>query len=161
MEACAPSPEADKALDVASFTANLFGTDEILALWSKAISAENFAILLVQHVFEPSELNGCNVLELGNRKPLNGGCPSVFPDTTIIWTWATSAWLTKSHWHLSPVTQTWSSQCLDKCVLLFYLNSFNLNKYFVKHSVLVFVCFNLFWLKNKKSKSKQLSGGKV
>ena len=32
MEACAPSPEADKALDVALFTANLFGTDEILAL---------------------------------------------------------------------------------------------------------------------------------
>ena len=61
MEACAPSPEADKALDVASFTAYLFGTDEILA---KAISAENFAVLLVQHVFEPSELNGCNVLEL-------------------------------------------------------------------------------------------------
>ena len=71
MEACAPSPEADKALDVASFTANLFGTDEILALWSKAISAENFAVLLVQHVLEPSELNGCNVLELGNREPLD------------------------------------------------------------------------------------------
>ena len=44
MEACAPSPEADRALDVASFTANPFGTDEILALWSKAISAENFAV---------------------------------------------------------------------------------------------------------------------
>ena len=42
----------------------------------------------------------------------------------------------------------------------FYLNSFNLNKYFVKHSVLVFVCFNSFWLKNKKLKSKQLSGDK-
>ena len=71
MEACAPSPEADKALDVALFTANPFGTDEILALWPKAISAENFAVLLVQHVLEPSELNGCNVLELGNRKPLD------------------------------------------------------------------------------------------
>ena len=45
-------------------------------------------------------------------------------------------------------------------VTFFYLSSFNLNKYFVKHSVLVFVCFNLFWLKNKKLKSKQLSGDK-
>ena len=41
------------------------------------------------------------------------------------------------------------------CVTFFYLNSFNLNEYFVKHSVLVFVCFHLLWLK-----SKQLLGDK-
>ena len=49
MEACAPSPETVEALDVTSFTVNLFGTDEILALQSKAISAKNFAVLPVQH----------------------------------------------------------------------------------------------------------------
>ena len=38
-------------------------------------------------------------------------------------------------------------------VTFFYLNSFNLNNFFVKHSVLVFVCFNLFCLKNKKLKN--------
>ena len=73
MEACTPSPETDEALDVTSFTVNLFGTDEILALQSKATSAKNFAALLVRHVFEPSELNGRNVRGVGNRKPLDAG----------------------------------------------------------------------------------------
>ena len=49
MEACLPSPETVKALDVTSFTVNLFSTDEILALQSKATSAKNFAVLSVQH----------------------------------------------------------------------------------------------------------------
>ena len=49
MEACSPSPETVKALDVTSFTVNLFSTDEILALQSKATSAKNFAVLSVQH----------------------------------------------------------------------------------------------------------------
>ena len=67
----APSLETDKALDVTSFTVNLFGTDEILALRLKATLAKNFAALLVWHVFEPSELNGRNVHGLGNSKPLD------------------------------------------------------------------------------------------
>ena len=49
MEACSPSPETVKALDVTSFTVNLFSKDEILALQSKATSAKNFAVLPVQH----------------------------------------------------------------------------------------------------------------
>ena len=67
----APSLETDKALDVTSFTVNLFDTDEILALRLKATLAKNFATLLVWHVFEPSELNGRNVHGLGNSKPLD------------------------------------------------------------------------------------------
>ena len=68
---CTFSLETDKALDVTSFTVNLFGTDEILALRLKATLAKNFAALLVWHVFEPSELNGRNVHGLGNSKPLD------------------------------------------------------------------------------------------
>ena len=49
MEACAPSLETVKALDVTSFTVNLFSTDEILALQSKATLAKNFAVLPVRH----------------------------------------------------------------------------------------------------------------
>ena len=67
----APSLETDKALNVTSFTVNLFGTDEILALRLKATLAKNFAALLVWHVFEPSELNGRNVHGSGNSKPLD------------------------------------------------------------------------------------------
>ena len=36
--------ETDKAVDVTPITMNPFGVDETLALWSKVMSAKNFAI---------------------------------------------------------------------------------------------------------------------
>ena len=73
MDACAPSPETVKALDVTSFTVNLFSTDEILTLTNQRQSRQRTFPYYQYNmiVFKPSELNGCNVHGVENRMPLD------------------------------------------------------------------------------------------